>query len=198
MNLVPCNATNVPVRHACRPVVLVPVYCHPSVVPMTCVAPSSHCSGSGAYGDQDGAHTSPSGLNSFKYIEPYGTDWYDRNFQNLQPPDIFAFGTFRPQPARWKKDGSKACVQVKDVGETNFQRHDVYWRYNAPTKQFEVCYVDHVQQKFVKINPDLERQILHRCIVFVETGSEMKGRAGVSQRGSSPSITAIARKYTAE
>ena len=166
-----CDELGAIQRNECSSASRVPAYCHPSVVPVTCIAPPCHCSGSGAYGDQDDAHTSPSGLYSFKYIKPYDTDWYDRNFQNLQPPDIFAFGTFRPQPARWKKDGSKACVQVKDVGETNFQTHDVYWRYNAPTKQFEVCYLDHVQQTFVKINPDLERQILHRCIVIQESGN---------------------------
>jgi len=58
MNLVPCNATSAPVPHACYRVVLVPVYCRPSVVPVTRVAPPCHCSGSGADGDQDGAHVS--------------------------------------------------------------------------------------------------------------------------------------------
>jgi len=58
MYLVSYNATNVAVRHACYRVVLVPVYCHPSVVPVTRVAPPCHCSGSGADGDQDGAHVS--------------------------------------------------------------------------------------------------------------------------------------------
>ena len=58
MFLVPYNATNVRVRHACCPVVLMPAYRLPSVMSVACVAPSPHCRGSGAGGDQDDAHTS--------------------------------------------------------------------------------------------------------------------------------------------
>lgn len=75
--LVPYNATNVRVRDACYPSVLVRAYLHPSVMRVTCVAPSPHCRGSGAGGDHDNAHTSPSGLDSFKYNKWYETDWYD-------------------------------------------------------------------------------------------------------------------------
>lgn len=78
MNLVPYNATNVPVRHACYRVVLVPAYCYPSVVPVTCVAPPCHCSGSGAGGDQHTTHTS--------------LDEYDRWCKRMEA------GKFDPKP----------------------------------------------------------------------------------------------------
>lgn len=58
MYLVPYNATNVRVRHAYYPAVFVPAYRHPSVMPVTCVAPLPHCRGSGADGDQDDVHAS--------------------------------------------------------------------------------------------------------------------------------------------
>lgn len=127
----------------------------PSVMRVTCVAPSPHCRGSGAGGDQDDAHTSPSGLDSLKYHKWYETDSYDKNFPDLQPPDIF--DPFLPQPVHYKSDGGNACIRIFSAdNRENFATHDVYWRYNATRKRFEVCYLDRVKKKYVKIRDPKE------------------------------------------
>ena len=104
----------------------------------------------------------PTGLNSLKWDGKwYATDWYDRNFPDLQRPDMFNIFHLQPahwkqpavQPASWKKNGSEARVQVKARNQT-FEPYDIYWRYNPFTKQFELCYVDEVRQCTVKIMPE--------------------------------------------
>ena len=93
----------------------------------------------------------PTGLNSFKYDKKwYAEDWYDRNFPDLQPPNFL--NNIRPQPAHYKSNGCDACIRIFYAHKLGYWiTHDVYWRYKPSTKQFEVCYLDEVKQKYVKI-----------------------------------------------
>ena len=116
----------------------------------------------------------PTGLNSQKWDGKwYATDWYDRNFPDLQPPDpnlVFnEFVLIRPPRAHYKNNdpdgfgGCDACIRIFHAHNGGFfMTHDVYWRYKPSTKQFEVCYLDEVTKKYVKIT-DPKEGTWYRC-----------------------------------